>query len=200
MRPFSVLLLFLLWAGSGFSQGLDYENAPRAFLGYPFGASLGSVTDRLTQAGTPFQSALATGKDGLQRVTVPRQTLDKLENVTVELAFSQDRLFQISASTAYSPEVLKSLVDVLASKYGPVKSLDGGYSYLWFFRSKAPSTSAAPAFALALKNDPVTKKTIVLSYVDNLVKASAAAAGAAPQQLPVPETPAAPPALDSSRF
>lgn len=201
MRPFLVIPLFLVAAGLGFSQNLAYQNAPKAFMGFTFGSTTSAVTEGLKQAGTAFQPGPAPGKDGIQRITVPKQTLDKLENVTVDLVFVRDRLYQVSASTPYQPEVLKSLVGVLGGKYGPVKSQDGGYSYLWSFSSSNGSGPDNPDFALVLRDDPVTTKVISLIYVDHLVRRAAQASPGSggpdrPEATPTPT----PPALDSNSF
>ena len=201
MRPHLVIPFFLLSASLGFSQSLAYQNAPKAFLGFSFGATATEVSAGLKQAGTAFQTGPAPGKDGIQKLTVPHQSLDKIADVTVELVFARDRLYQVSATFAYQPEVLKGLVDVLGGKYGPLKSQDGGYSYLWSFSGQKGSGPENPDFALVLKDDPVSTKTITLAYVDQLVRRTAQASSGASGSDRAEATPSpTPPALNSASF
>jgi hypothetical protein len=202
MRPHLVIPFFFLAASLGFSQALVYQNAPKAFLGFSFGSTTAEVTNALKQAGTAFQPGPPPGKDGIQRLTVPRQSLDKIEGVTVELVFARDHLYQISGTFVFQAEILKGLVDVLGGKYGTVKSQDGGYSYLWTFSApKSGSGPDNPDFALVLKDDPISSKSITLAYVDHVVRRAAQGTSGVGGTDRAEATPSpTPPALNSASF
>lgn len=202
MRP-PFLFLFLLVAGAPalFSQNLDYASAPREFAGYAFGTAEEAVVDGLKAANTPFRQDPALKSQGITKVVLTERTLDTLDHVTVELQFFKGTLVQISASLAHSPQALKALVGVLTAKYGAVRSDDGGYHYRWFYR-KAGATGASqvPDFAIVLASDPVTRKTLVLTYADNARKADPAAPAAGPATGKSEAAPSAPVTLDPNKF
>lgn len=200
MRPIFVLVSLLVSLSAGFSQALDYAAAPQEALGYAFGATDASVTDALKAANTPFRQDAARPGQTLSKVTIANQTLDQLDHVTVELSFTKGALFQVSASLAYSEGSFRGLLAVLNEKYGARRSVDGGYHYSWFFNqaNHAPG-NGNPDFAIVLANDPIDKKTITLSYVDNVRRSNPAGAAAPAPSAPAPAaTPV--PTLDPKKF
>jgi len=195
-----LLVLFLLTLGAGAlsAQTLDTAAAPPEFQGYTFGAAEQATVEALTQTGTTFRQDAYRPALGLTRITIPHQHLDKLNEVTFELFFAKGVLYQVGATLAYSADAHQALLSVLTAKYGAVRSQDGGYHHSWFFNQAGrESANHLPDFAIVLANDPVTAKTIGLTYVDNLKR------NPAPAAAPPASAPAAPPAapdLNPSHF
>lgn len=193
--------LFVTVTLGGFCQSLDYASAPREALGYTFGATEASVVDGLKAANTPFRQDTTRQTLGVTTVTLNNQTLDKLDQATVELQFFKGALVQIKATVAYSSGAFKSLLAVLESKYGAKRSLDGGFHYNWFYQlAPRPQGNELPDFAIILASDAVDKKTVTLTYADNARRTNPAAATSTPVPLVPTPAPTPVPTLDPSHF
>jgi len=190
MRAFFVLFTVLGLVSSAGAEVFDPANAPKDFLGYAFGTPEAAVTDAVKAAGKPYTAVPAKTVGGESKLVLTKQTVDRLENATVELAFQGGVLFRITATLPYSADAAQGLRDVLADKYGKVKSVDGGYRYNWFFGAAGQAAGALPEFALILNVDAVAK-SIRLVYADNAVKTKPgpAATAAVPTPSPSPTAP-----------
>ena len=190
MRALFVLLCFLSLLSAVGAETFDPAGAPKDFLGYAFGATEASVTDAVKASGKPFTAVAAKTVAGESKLLLTKQSVDKLENATVELAFQSGVLFRITATLPYSNEAAQGLRDVLSDKYGKVKSVDGGYRYNWFFTPVGAPAGTLPEFALILNVDQVAK-TVRLVYSDNAAKnkTGVSAPAAAPTPSPSPTAP-----------
>ena len=151
------------------AQDLNYTAVPQQAFGYTLGSSLSSIETALKSAKIDFREQPSTRPAPSMTLEIPRQTVQSIPEVTIRLFFAKETLYQIQASMAYDARLLGSFKDDLVKQYGPVRSLDGGFHYLWFFnQNTVQNAQQRPDFAVILANDPVTDKTVSLTYADNL--------------------------------
>ena len=172
MRAFLPVLFLSLLPVLGFSQPLDYADAPKVFMGYTMGSAYTDVVSGLDTNTIKYTTQTIQGTGTMKLVTVQNQTLETEKKVLVRLLFSNDSLCMVSATLDYRPDLLKTFLDKYTAQFGAVKSNDGGYTFPWFYFGKNHTLGEVPDFAVTIAGDPVTSLKIVITYSDNVIKLS----------------------------